>query len=102
MKNKERVMKKVLLVAATVAMSMGSFSVQADGAGMYNALGCVGCHGANGAGASAPKLAGKDAAYLVKQLKDFQTGARKDPTMNAMAPMAAGHEQAIADFLAGQ
>lgn len=52
---------------------------------------------------SAPlKEAGKDAAWTVKQLKDFQSGARKDATMNAMAPMAAGHEQAIADYLAGQ
>jgi len=97
-------MTKVLLMVATAAtISMGSFSVQADGAGMYNALGCVGCHGANGAGTpAAPKLSGKDAAWLVKQLKDFQTGARKNPTMNAMAPMAAGKEQAIADFLAAQ
>jgi len=50
---------------------------------------------------SYPSLAGKDAGWIVKQLKDFQSGARKDATMNAMAPMAAGHEQAIADFLAG-
>lgn len=104
-KNKgERVMKKVLLVAA-VAISIGSVSVsvQADGAAMYNNLGCVGCHGAGGNSVvpSYPSLAGKDAGWIVKQLKDFQSGARKDATMNAMAPMAAGHEQAIADFLAG-
>ncbi len=97
-------MKKILAVAATVVLSMGSFSVQADGAAMYNSLGCGGCHGAGGKSAipTYPSLAGKDAAWLVQQLKDFQSGARKDATMNAMAPMAAGHEQAIADYLAGQ
>lgn len=95
-------MKKVLLVVAA-AISMGSFSVQADGAAMYNNLGCVGCHGVGGNSMvpSYPSLAGKDAGWIVKQLKDFQSGARKDATMNMMAPMAAGHEQAIADFLAG-
>jgi cytochrome c553 len=97
-------MKKVLLVAAAAAISMGSFSVQADGQAMYNNLGCSGCHGAGGNSMvpSYPSLAGKDAGWLVQQLKDFQSGARKDATMNAMAPMAAGHEQAIADFLSGK
>jgi cytochrome c553 len=71
---------------------------------MYNNLGCSGCHGAGGNSMvpSYPSLAGKDAGWLVQQLKDFQSGARIDPTMNAMAPMAAGHEQAIADFLSGK
>lgn len=66
------------------------------------ALGCSGCHGSAGQGASAPALAGKDAAWIVQQLKDFQSGARKNATMNAMAGMAAGQEQAIADFLASK
>ena len=102
--NKERVMKKVLLVAAAAAISMGSFSVQASGEAMYNNLGCSGCHGAGGNSMvpSYPSLAGKDAGWIFDQLKAFQDGSRVDPTMNAMAPMAAGHEQAIADFLAGK
>jgi cytochrome c553 len=93
-------MKKILLAAAaatTIVLTVGS--VQAN---PYMVLGCVGCHGVNGAGASAPALAGKDAAWIVKQLKDFQSGARKNATMNAMAGMAAGQEQAIADFLASK
>ena len=44
-------MKKILLVAATVALSIGS--VQAN---PYMALGCSGCHGGAGQGASAPAL----------------------------------------------
>ncbi len=90
-------MKKILLVAATVALSIGS--VQAN---PYTALGCAGCHGAAGQGGTGPALAGKDAAWLVKQLKDFQSGARVSATMNAMAGMAKGKEQAIADFLASK
>ena len=96
-------MKKVL-VAAAVAALMSSMSVQADGGAMYNNLGCAGCHGNGGKSVvpAYPTLAGKDAAYIVQALKDYQSGARKNATMNAMAPMAAGHEQAIADYLAAQ
>lgn len=44
---------------------------------------CVACHGQNGISAAPiwPNLAGQKEAYLVKQLKDFRSGARKDPVM---------------------
>lgn len=48
---------------------------------------CQECHGEFGVGLSnaAPKLAGQYADYLIKQLHDFQSGARRHPVMNAMA-----------------
>lgn len=48
---------------------------------------CQECHGEFGVGLSnaAPKLAGQYADYIVKQLHDFQSGARQHPVMNAMA-----------------
>jgi cytochrome c553 len=48
---------------------------------------CAGCHGADGNSLSAlwPQLAGQPALYLEKQLWDFKTGLRADPTMTAMA-----------------
>ncbi|AYQ57484.1 Cytochrome c4 [Bathymodiolus thermophilus thioautotrophic gill symbiont] len=94
--------KKVLAVAATV-MSMSSM-VQADGKAAYTAGGCAGCHGVAGKSIAPiyPHLAGQQAAYIVKQLKDFQSGARKDPTMSAMAALSKGKEQIIADWLAKQ
>jgi len=48
---------------------------------------CAGCHGPDGNSASPtfPKLAGQTPEYLVKQLKDFKSGARKDPVMSGMA-----------------
>ena len=96
-------MKKALITVATVILSMNTM---ASGEAMFNSLGCIGCHGPAGKSTQPtyPSLAGKDAAYIVEQLKAFQSGARKDPTgtMNAMAPLAAGHEQAIADYLSKQ
>ena len=55
--------------------------------GKDKAVGCHGCHGANGISAvpTYPNLAGQKEAYLVKQMKAFKEGTRKDPTMNAMA-----------------
>lgn len=96
-------MKKILLAVTTVIISIGSFSVQADGKSDYTNLGCGGCHGAEGISSSPiwPNLAGQKAAYTVKQLKDFQTRMRKDASMAAMADLTKGKEQAIADYLAG-
>jgi cytochrome c553 len=98
-------MKKILLTtASSVILTMSAFSVQADGASDYAALGCASCHGKAGKSAipTYPKLSGQHAAYIVKQLKDFQSGARKDPTMNAMSALAVGKEQSIADYLSKQ
>ena len=48
---------------------------------------CAACHGSNGIGISQefPNLAGQKEAYIIKQLKAFKDGTRKDPTMAAMA-----------------
>lgn len=48
---------------------------------------CQGCHGEDGNSATAdfPKLAGQYAAYIQKQIHDFNTGSRKDPVMTDMA-----------------
>ena len=98
-------MKNVILKVMGVVMVMSAGTAMASGQDMYNKLGCAGCHGMNGNSnmpAYAPSLAGLDAAHIVKQLEDFQSGARVNGTMNAMAPMTEGYEQDIADFLAAQ
>ena len=95
-------MVKTILSVATVATMAFSSVAMASGEDMYNNLGCGGCHGTNGSGGFAPVLAGLEASYIVEQLEAFQDGSRVDGTMNAMAPMAEGHEQDIADYLAAQ
>ena len=47
---------------------------------------CRECHGEDGVSTAAyvPKLAGQYSQYIVKQLHDFQSGARKHPIMNVM------------------
>ena len=48
---------------------------------------CQECHGETGLSTARhiPKLAGQSAAYLSKQLNDFQSGARKHEVMTVMA-----------------
>jgi len=60
--------------------------VAADGdvqAGQTKVASCGACHGADGNSPSAafPKLAGQNANYLVKQMKDIMSGERPVPTM---------------------
>jgi len=61
---------------------------------------CQGCHGPDGNSFSPdwPNLANQNANYLAKQIHDFQSGARKDPTMQSMVTELA--EQDIADITA--
>jgi cytochrome c553 len=61
---------------------------------------CQGCHGPDGNSFSPdwPNLASQNANYLSKQIHDFQSGARKDPTMSSMVVGLA--ERDIADIVA--
>ena len=78
--------RATLALAATVLMASPSFAGDIA-AGKVKAATCAACHGAEGISAVPmyPNLAGQKEAYLVKQLKDFKSGARKDPVMSAMA-----------------
>ncbi len=97
-------MKKIPVLILLIMSIFAVNSAQASGEAMFNSLGCSSCHGAGGHSTKPeyPVLAGKDSKYIVKQLEDFRTGVRKSPTMNAMAPMAIGYEEIIADYLAAQ
>src|SRR5690606_38727313 len=52
---------------------------------------CIGCHGIQGYKASFPEvyhvpmIAGQNAEYIVTALKDYASGARSFPTMEAIA-----------------
>ncbi len=47
---------------------------------------CASCHGANGVSSNPanPNLAGQKAPYLLKQMREFQSGKRVDSVMGAM------------------
>ena len=69
-------------------------------AGQAKSALCATCHGADGNSQIPmnPKLAGQSANYLVKQLQDYQSGARQNATMTAM--VASMSDQDILDISA--
>ena len=100
-------MKHQILATASALILAVSANVAIAGdaaAGKAKAATCNACHGANGISAvpTYPNLAGQKEAYMVKQMKAFKDGTRKDPTMNAMAkPLSDADMANIAAHYAG-
>ena len=66
---------------------------------------CQECHNVDGNSESSgvPKLSGHPASYIFKQLKNFQSGERDHPTMNAMASGISSRDLAdIAAYFSSQ
>jgi len=90
------ILSAIMSVAFTVtgsAMAAGDVA-----AGKDKAVSCAACHGSDGNSPSDmfPKIAGQHEAYIVKQLADFKSEARKNAIM---APMVATlSEQDMADL----
>ncbi|MBV1873213.1 MAG: cytochrome c4 [Gammaproteobacteria bacterium] len=96
-----KLMRSAILVS-TLSIGLTSLGFAAGDAsvGQAKAAACGACHGADGNSFSPmfPKIAGQGESYLLKQLKDFQSGARSNAMM---APMVMGKsEQDLADISA--
>lgn len=75
-----------IISAIAIFASQASMAIGDATAGKGKVQTCTACHGADGNGIAPnfPNIAAQGESYLVKQLKDFKSNARKDPTMNAM------------------
>ena len=96
-------MKKLILALGASALVYSSLPALAAGdieAGDRKAERCASCHGSDGIGIAGafPNLAGQKTVYLVKQMKDFRTGKRKDPIMELEAKKLSDED--IADIAA--
>ena len=81
---------RVVCVSVFLSFSLTGSLVSAQGdidAGSKKAKACQVCHGNGGKSTNPtyPRLAGQHAKYIIKQLKAFKSGTRKDPIMNGMA-----------------
>lgn len=82
-------MKSFLFAIVTSLLFASSSALAGDvAAGKAKSVICSACHGANGVSVNPmwPNLAGQKEQYLIKQIKAFRDGTRKDPSM---APMVA-------------
>ncbi|MGD8568950.1 MAG: cytochrome c [Gammaproteobacteria bacterium] len=85
MKTVTRVLTGVLTIAALLSASQLAFAGDAA-AGKEKAKSCASCHGMNGKSNNPnnPNLAGQKKNYLIKAMKAYKSGARKDAMMNSM------------------
>lgn len=94
-------MKKLFsaaMVAATLLLTVNAHAGD-PAAGKAKSVVCAACHGMNGISNNDmwPNLAGQKEGYLIKQIKAFKNGERKDPSM---APMVASLTEADIENLA--
>jgi len=94
------IMKKLILALSTTVLMASPVFAGDVAAGKGKSMMCSACHGVAGVSAipTYPNLAGQKEAYLLKQLKDFKSGQRNDPTMKGM--VAALTEADMADLAA--
>ena len=79
---------KLLLAAAALGLLAANVHAGNADAGKEKSRTCAACHGPDGNSGAGdfPRLAGQHYDYLVKSLKDYKTGARKNAIM---APLVA-------------
>lgn len=76
-----------LIVIGVISLCAGAAQAADIGQGKQVAdTRCASCHGKTGISINPmyPNLAGQQPMYLAKQMRDFQSGKRQDPIMNAM------------------
>jgi len=76
------------LAAAALFVAGGAHAANLDAGKTKAQEVCQACHGMDGqsaASADYPKIGGQHKDYLAKALRDYKSGARKNPVMGAMA-----------------
>jgi len=98
-------MNKMLLAMAVLVLSVSGQSWAGDAAaGKAKSAQCAACHGVAGISPMGiyPNLAGQKEQYLAKQINDFRSGSRKDPSMQAMVGALSDSDVAnLAAYYAG-
>jgi cytochrome c553 len=89
---------RIALILALTFISTSALAGDIEAGKIKSAM-CASCHGVNGISMSPlwPNLAGQKEQYLIKQIKAFRDGTRKDPMM---APMVAALSDADIENLA--
>ncbi|HET7591571.1 MAG TPA: cytochrome c [Rhodanobacteraceae bacterium] len=80
----------VVLVAAFACFASTAFAKGDPAKGKLEVYTCHGCHGVTGYMSvypeyHVPRIAGQNEQYIIDALKEYKSGARKFPTMNAQA-----------------
>lgn len=97
-------MKRLLLAAAALTLAGAVHAADRAAGAKLAESNCASCHGKDGktpTDPSYPILAGQHSDYLLKTLQDYQSGARKNAIMGAMAkPLSKADMQNLAAYFA--
>ena len=77
-------MKRLVALLIAAALSAPALAAGDADTGKQKSQVCAACHGADGnspTGPDFPRLAGQRQDYLLKALRDYKSGARKNPIM---------------------
>ena len=77
-------MKRLIVFALAACFGAQAFAAGDAASGKQKSQACGACHGADGntpTGPDFPRLAGQHYDYLLKALRDYKSGARKNPIM---------------------
>ena len=104
--------RAIVLAVLLLAVAVGVAAAADNGGRLITRQGngngappCASCHGPSGMGNAAagyPRLAGLNAAYLVRQLNDYDNGTRNHPVKSAIASrLSPAEREALARYYAG-
>jgi cytochrome c553 len=95
-----------LLILALVCFSAQAFAAGDAASGKQKSQTCAACHGPDGnspTGPDFPRLAGQHYDYLLKALRDYKAGARKNPIMGGQVGSLTSQDMAdLAAFYSSQ
>lgn len=103
-----RVLRRLAIMAAVLfaAPAMAADSPAVPDTLVQRLAACTSCHGEHGEGGQNgfnPRLAGKPAGYLHRQMQDFQRGLRRYDIMEyTVAPLTDEYMREIAEYFAAQ
>ena len=78
-------MKRLIVFALAACVGAQAFAAGDAASGKQKSQACAACHGADGnapTGPDFPRRAGQHYDYLLKALRDYKSGARKNPIMD--------------------
>ena len=99
-------MSRLLVFALAACLGAQAYAAGDAASGKQKSQACAACHGADGnapTGPDFPRLAGQHSDYLLKALRDYKSGARKNPIMGGQASALSAQDMAdLAAYFSSQ
>jgi len=99
-------MSRILVLALAACLGSPAFAAGDAVSGKQKSKVCEACHGPDGnspPGPDFPRIAGQHYDYLLKSLRDYKSGARKNPIMGSQVGNLSPQDMAdLAAYYANQ